>query len=58
MFGNLEVHVESGWAFVTFTDADGRRVRRLIMPAAVDAAREIAESGDPYKIDSFCYRVY
>lgn len=57
MFTNLRIIKDGAWLFAEFT-RDSETCKRLILPQAEEKAREIAESGDPYKIDGFCYRIY
>ena len=58
MFQDLKVSRDkSNWPFCTFREED-EAVKRYVTTTEAEKAREVIESGDPYKIDNFCYRIY
>lgn len=59
MFQDLKVQHDdkANCSFCTFREGD-KAVKRYVTAAEAEKAREAIASGDPYKVDSFCYRIY
>ena len=58
MFQDLKVNQDkSSRPFCTFREG-GEVIKRYVTVVEAEKAQEVIESGDPYRIDSFCYRIY
>lgn len=59
MFQDLKVQHDdkANRFFCTFREGD-EAVKRYVTVAEAEKAREVIASGDPYKVDNFCYRIY
>ena len=59
MFTCLSIEIGNmGCQKVCFFTSEGDRVERYVTAAEAEKARQVIESGDPYKIDNYCYRIY
>lgn len=59
MFTGLSIEIgDMGFSKACFFTSEGDRVERYVTAAEAEKARQVIESGDPYKIDNFCYRIY